>query len=167
MSDDDTPTVVVSEMLGRECYVLIANPQHPLAARQTITAEEIERAEFIWPPRTSPYGEVLARMLAKAGVRRINIASRATDYEMIRESVMAGLGIACCAKKSVASDVAARRVVILALAAAPVLTLQVRLSVSQIKRTSPNVHRLIQLIRDYWGSTKNEKTGKKNRPSGC
>ena len=73
--------------------------QHPLAARQTITAEEIERAEFIWPPRTSPYGEALTRMLAKAGVRRITIASRATDYEMIRESVMAGLGIACCAKK--------------------------------------------------------------------
>jgi DNA-binding transcriptional LysR family regulator len=145
---DAAPTAIDTEIIGSERYVLIASPQHPLAGRQTVSPKEIEGAEFVWPPRSSPYGKSLARILHDAGVRRTSIVSRATDYEVFREFVTAGLGIACCTEKSVAPDVAAGRVVILTLAA-PAMTMQVRLCVSS-KRTSAGVRLLVEQIRNHW-----------------
>lgn len=151
LSDEASPGIA-SEAIGTERYVLIANPAHPLAIRDRIDPADVERFSFVWPPQTSQFGKSLTRILSNIGVRRTNIVARATDYEVFRQLVMAGVGITCSAEKSVAPDVAAGHLIILPLNAAP-LTMQVRLIVSKVKRTSPAVHHLIEQIRSQWHQT--------------
>lgn len=149
LMSDDAPSAIDSEFIGTERYVLIANPEHPLAGRETVSPKEIEQYPFIWPPQNSPYGKSLMRILQNAGVRNMMIVSRATDFEVFRQFVMAGIGIACAVEKATALDVAAGRLVVLPLAGPP-LTMKVRLIVSQIKRASPELQRFAEQIRDYW-----------------
>ena len=147
---DSAPSEINSEVLGIEDYVLIANPDHPLAERQSIEPEELEPFAFVWPPQTSRFGKSLSRILQNAGVRRMSIAARATDYEMFRQLVMANVGITCSAKMSAAPDIAAGRIVELAFSGGP-LTMEARLSLPTTKRMSPEVSRLVAQIRSYWG----------------
>ena len=145
----EAPGFISSEAIGTERYVLIANRQHPLAARDAVRPEEVERCAFVWPPQGSRFGKSLTQILNHAGVRHMMIVSRATDYEVFRELVLAGVGITCSAEKSAAPDIEAGHLAVLPLLGPP-LTMKVRLTVSETKPVSASVRQFIELVRAHW-----------------
>jgi DNA-binding transcriptional LysR family regulator len=151
VSNDEIPHLA-SEALGTERCVLVAGRQHPLAGRDMVEPEEIERYPFVGPPQNSLFGKSIARILRDAGVRRPTMASRGTEYQILRQLVIAGVGIACMAEKSVARDVAAGDLVIVPMRGPP-LTILARLLPSPTRRATPAVQSLIAQIRACWPST--------------
>lgn len=148
ISNDDIANVS-SEALGTERCVLIAGRRHPLAGRDTVDASELERFPFVGAPESSLYGRSVDRMLRDIGMQRINMVSRATEYQVLRQLVIAGVGIACVAEKRVTRDVATGDIVVLPLSGSP-LTMTVRLLLSPGKRATPAVQSFIEAIRGCW-----------------
>jgi DNA-binding transcriptional LysR family regulator len=148
LSNEDT-NALGSRVIGSERYAIIAHPSHPLAGRGKIGIAEIERYPFVGPPQSSMFGKSLTRILNEAGVSRLNIVSRATEYPLLRELVMAGIGIACSSEKSVEKDVAAGDLVILPLDGPP-LTMDVRLLVSQSPKPSLAMRNFIEELTRCW-----------------
>ncbi len=151
ISNDEIPNVV-SEALGTERCVLIAGRQHPLAGRDMVDPQEVERFPFVGAPETSLYGRSVERMLRDVGIQRPTIVSRATEYQVLRQLVVAGVGIACVAENRVPRDVAAGDLIVLPLRGPP-LTMKVRLLLSATKRATPPVRSLIERIRGCWPKT--------------
>jgi DNA-binding transcriptional LysR family regulator len=148
LSNEDT-NALGSTAIGSERYVIVAKPDHALAGRKRITAAEIERYPFVGPPQNSMFGKSLTRILNEAGVHRINVLSRATEYPILRQLVIAGIGIACSAAKSVAQDVANKDMVVLPFGDDK-LRLGVRLLVSETPRPTAAMRSFIDEIRDCW-----------------
>jgi LysR family transcriptional regulator, low CO2-responsive transcriptional regulator len=148
ISNDEIPNVI-SEALGTERCVLIAGRQHPLAGRDLVGPREVERFPFVGAPESSLYGRSVDRMMRDIGIERMTVVSRATEYQVLRQLVIAGVGIACVTEKRVARDVAAGDIVVLPLGGAP-LTMTVRLLRSASKRPSPALQSFIEQIRSCW-----------------
>ncbi|MHB2263748.1 LysR family transcriptional regulator [Aliihoeflea sp. PC F10.4] len=102
---NEDPRGVRSEVIGREKLVLISAPNHLLARRKRINSEDIARQDFVGPPPSSLFGRGVSRLLAGAGVHHVKIAAQATEYQFLREFVVAGVGIACSLERSVAADI--------------------------------------------------------------
>ena len=151
ISDDDVPNLA-AEVLGTERFVLFAGSDHPLAGRDAVDPEEVERFPFVGAPQSSQFGKSVARMLREAGIRRPTTVSRATEYQVLRQLVIAGVGIACTAEKRVARDVASGDLVILKLRGPP-LTMTVRLLLSPAKSPTPALKGFIAQIRECWPKT--------------
>ncbi len=148
ISNDDVPNVI-SESLGTERCVLIAGRQHPLAGRDAVDPGEVERFPFVGAPESSLFGKSVDRMMRDIGIERMTIVSRATEYQVLRQLVIAGVGIACVTEKRVARDVAAGDLVVLPLRGPP-LTMTVRLLLSSTKQATPAVQSFIEQIRSSW-----------------
>jgi DNA-binding transcriptional LysR family regulator len=149
--NDEIPNTV-SEALGTERCVLIAGRQHPLAGRDMVEPQELERFPFVGAPESSLYGRSVDRMLRDVGIQRMTIVSRATEYQVLRQLVIAGVGIACVVGNRVARDVAAGDLVVLPLRGPP-LTMTVRLLQSTTKRATPAVRSFIEAVRSCWPKT--------------
>jgi DNA-binding transcriptional LysR family regulator len=96
---------VRAEVIGRERLVLIAAPNHPLAQRKRIKPKDVARYDFVGPPPSSLFGRGVSKLLASAGISHIKVAAQATEYQFLREFVVAGVGIACSLERSVAADI--------------------------------------------------------------
>ena len=96
---------VRAETIGREKLVLIAGPNHPLARRKRIKPQDVARYDFVGPPPSSLFGRGVSKLLAGAGINHVKVAAQATEYQFLREFVVAGVGIACSLERSVAADI--------------------------------------------------------------
>jgi len=96
---------VRAEIIGREKLVLIAGPNHPLARRKRIKPQDVARYDFVGPPPSSLFGRGVSKLLAGAGINHVKVAAQATEYQFLREFVVAGVGIACSLERSVAADI--------------------------------------------------------------
>ncbi|MBP2561881.1 DNA-binding transcriptional LysR family regulator [Neorhizobium galegae] len=95
---------VRAETIGREKLVLIASPNHPLAHRKRVKPQDVARYDFVGPPPSSLFGRGVSKLLANAGISHVKVAAQATEYQFLREFVVAGVGIACSLERSVAAD---------------------------------------------------------------
>jgi DNA-binding transcriptional LysR family regulator len=96
---------VRAEIIGREKLVLIASPNHALARRKGIKPKDLARYDFVGPPPSSLFGRGVSKLLAGAGIDHVKVAAQATEYQFLREFVVAGVGIACSLERSVAADI--------------------------------------------------------------
>jgi DNA-binding transcriptional LysR family regulator len=96
---------VRAEIIGREKLVLIAAPNHALARRKRIRPLDVARYDFVGPPPSSLFGRGVSKLLANAGISHVKVAAQATEYQFLREFVVAGVGIACSLQRSVAADI--------------------------------------------------------------
>ncbi len=96
---------VRAEIIGREKLVLIAAPNHALARRKRIKPQDVARYDFVGPPPSSLFGRGVSKLLAGAGINHVKVAAQATEYQFLREFVVAGVGIACSLERSVAADI--------------------------------------------------------------
>jgi DNA-binding transcriptional LysR family regulator len=96
---------VRAEIIGREKLVLIASPNHALARRKRIRPQDVARCDFVGPPPSSLFGRGVSKLLANAGISHVKVAAQATEYQFLREFVVAGVGIACSLERSVAADI--------------------------------------------------------------
>jgi molybdate transport repressor ModE-like protein len=116
----NTPIAGVrSKLIGRLRFVVFAPPDHPLAARKRIPAGELREFEFVGPPERSMFGRTVAAMLQTIGVEPLNIVSEGTEFSVLRDLTVAGMGLCCSLEASVRADVASGQVVVLDIDAPP------------------------------------------------
>jgi molybdate transport repressor ModE-like protein len=116
----NTPIAGVrSKLIGRLRFVVFAPPNHPLAARKRIPAAELREFEFVGPPERSMFGRTVAAMLQTIGVDPLNIVSEGTEFSVVRDLCVAGMGLCCSLEASVRADVASGQVIVLDIDAPP------------------------------------------------
>lgn len=94
--------------LGTDTLVLIAPPQHPLAARKSIRLEEIRGENFVAFDNNIPTGEKLNQALAYRGVE-VNVRMKNENIDTLKRSVEVGLGVSIVPKKTITAEVQQKR----------------------------------------------------------
>lgn len=131
--------------LGRYRLGFIAAPDHPLAGRTQIPPETLAQYPFVWAYRSSYFGRTLTGMLQQQGVPPLTIRSQAEEISMLREMVLAGLGITFSLLRSVQKDLSAGTLVELDVDVDP---MYLQLSYAKNPRASlPEIDKLVDLVR--------------------
>jgi LysR family transcriptional regulator, low CO2-responsive transcriptional regulator len=65
------------------------------------------------------FGRTVTAMLQSIGVERINIVSEGTEFGVVRDLAVAGVGLCCSLEASVSADIASKRVTVLDIDAPP------------------------------------------------
>lgn len=144
LSKDDVPGLATT-LLGRYRLAFIAPRDHALAHQQQIAPEVLAQHPFISAYRSSYFGRTLGQMMTDAGMPTPPIRSQAQDMGMVREMVLAGLGISLSLRRSVAQDLQEGRLVELDVALPP-MHLQLRCAVSQ-RGMRPEIEALVERLR--------------------
>jgi molybdate transport repressor ModE-like protein len=143
---NDEPAGIPSTLLGRQRFVVFSAPDHPLAKRRRIRPSELSDHEFVGPVATSMFGLTQQRLLSWLGVERVKVVSEATEFALVRDLCMAGLGLACSLEASVAADVDAGRICLLDIDGPP-LFMDVRLLINPQRRNVRAVQDLADCVR--------------------
>ena len=106
MSAGDVPDLQTTP-LGRYRLAFIAAPNHPLAGQARIPPAVLAQHPFVAAYRSSHFGRTVAGLLQAAGVPALTIRSQAQELTMLREMVLAGIGINVAMLRSVQADLAA------------------------------------------------------------
>lgn len=111
----------VADVLGDHPYVLIAPPGHPLACKETVTAEELLSETFLTREEGSGTRILTTRYLDRIGEGRPYRSIEMGTNETIKQAVIAGLGIAMISAHTVVPELEAGRLVTLKLAGMPIV----------------------------------------------
>ncbi len=131
--------------LGRYRLAFVAAPDHPLAGRARIAPEVLAQHPFVAAYRSSYFGRSLAQLLHEAGVPPLTIRSQAEEMSVLREMVLAGIGICVSLRRSVQKDLAAGTLVELDVDLDP---MYLRLSYAKHSHASlPQIDTLVQMVR--------------------
>jgi LysR family transcriptional regulator, low CO2-responsive transcriptional regulator len=112
---------VSSEYFGQHPQVVIAAPDHPLAARKTIDKAELASESFIVREPGSGTRGIFDYFLGGIVVRQPRIGIEIGSNETIKQAVMAGLGLALISAHTIEAEVAAGRLVILDVVGLPIM----------------------------------------------
>ena len=137
----DLPT----EPLGRYRFAFIATPDHPLAGQTRISPERLAQHPFVAAYRNSYFGRTVAGMLQAAGVPPLTIRSQAQETTMLREMVLAGMGISVMMLRTAQPDLAAGTMVELDVDLDP-MYLQLRYA-KNLRGNAPEIDSLVELVR--------------------
>jgi DNA-binding transcriptional LysR family regulator len=148
LSQDEVPGLP-TRLLGRYRLAFIAPPDHVLANQTQIDPAVLAQHPFISAYRSSYFGRTLWQLMTDAGLPTPPVRSQAQDMGMVREMVLAGLGISLSLRRSIAKDLQDGRLVELDVALPP-MHLQLRCAVSQ-RAKRPEVEALVELLRQAEG----------------
>lgn len=126
---DEAPADIPSLLLAKQPFVIFAAPDHPLAAHARAKASTVAGYAFVGPVESSMFGRIQKRLLARVGLHRMRLAAEGTEFSVVRDLVMAGVGLGCSLAASVETDVAAGRLKVIDIDAPP-LHLDVRLLIA-------------------------------------
>jgi DNA-binding transcriptional LysR family regulator len=102
---------VPTELVGSEPVGFYVAPSHPLAQRRRIEAKELSCYPFVSARKDSRSGLMLERLLTPLGLVDFPICCRTTEDDISRAFAIAGLAVAICFSRSVADDIAAKRLI--------------------------------------------------------
>lgn len=111
---------VRASVFGDHPLVIIAAPDHPLAARRDISKEEIAREQFLIREPGSGTRISFERFLGDIPGRLDEPGMEMDSNETIKQAVMAGLGVAFISAHTVAWEVEAGRLAVLDVVGLPV-----------------------------------------------
>jgi len=97
---------------------IIAAPSHPFSLRNTLSPEDLESEAFIVREAGSGTRHAMDRYFADVGMH-VNVVMETDSNETIKQSVMAGIGIAMLSLHTVRLEMAAGRLVVLRVAGLP------------------------------------------------
>lgn len=112
MDDPVYATSLQVEPLLQEEIVLLVAPDHPLAARPAIRAEDLEGAQCLLTEQGCSYRNAFERVLNDAHIAAITDLEF-SSVEAIKQCVIAGIGIAFLPKITVASEIEQGRLQVL------------------------------------------------------
>jgi DNA-binding transcriptional LysR family regulator len=140
---EEVPGIQTTSM-GRYRLAFIATPSHPLAKCERIPVETVARHPFISAVRSSYFGRTLERILQAAGFPTPLHGSQAEELSMVRNMVLAGMGISLSLRRSVQQELAEGRLVELDVDVDPMYLV---LKYARSKRArAPEIDQLIELI---------------------
>ena len=94
--------------------VLIAPPDHRLASRRRVSAQELTSERFVVRERGSGTRDVAERALSKHGVHPV-VALQLGSTEAVKQAVAAGLGLAIVSRYAAADQLALGRIALVRL----------------------------------------------------
>lgn len=144
LSPGEVPGLHTTAM-GRYRLAFIAAPDHPLAGRTRIPPEELARHPFVAAYRSSYFGRTLSTMLHDAGVPPLVVRSQAQEMPMLREMVLAGMGILFGLRRSAEKELATGALVELDVDLDP-MYLQLRYAKST-RATLAEIDALVEMVR--------------------
>ena len=109
---------IMSHGVGAHPQVVIAPPDHPLAARRVITRAQLAREDFILREDGSGTRGVF---LAFFGDAQPRIKFEMESNETIKQAVMAGLGLSLISAHTIEAEVAAGRLKVLDVEGLPII----------------------------------------------
>ena len=111
---------VESVELGDHPHVVIASPSHPLATKRRIAFDRLADETLLMREVGSGTRILTERLLMEAGVRPRTFMEISSN-ETIKQSVMAGLGVALISGHTIAAEIDTHRLVILDVVGLPVM----------------------------------------------
>lgn len=106
---------IESEVLSHEPLRLVVAPQHPLASRDKVTADEVRSHPFVTALRGSRYFELADAALGGIGIKNYDVAMELQESNAVKEMVRHGTGIACLPACTVRTEIGAGSLVALKL----------------------------------------------------
>jgi len=85
----------------------VVSPQHPLAARASVSPEEVGRHPFVTGLRGSRYFDLVRDALKTIGIARFDVAMELQETAPVKEMVRHGAGVACLVRCTVSAEIAA------------------------------------------------------------
>ena len=113
--------VVEATTLGPHPHVIVAAPDHPLAAVTRVDPEALLRETFLAREEGSGTRILMSRFLDRIGEGRPVRTSEMGTNETIKQAVMAGLGIALISQHTVMEELRQRRLVALPIEGMPIV----------------------------------------------
>lgn len=126
---------LTSESFARHPLVVIAPPNHPLAARKRIALSALEGETFLVREQGSGTRSAMERFFGERGIQ-LTIGMEMGSNETIKQSVMAGLGLSFLSQHTIGLELATSQLAILKVEGTPVMR-QWNLVHREEKRLSP------------------------------
>lgn len=136
-----------SQVIGGQRLRIVAGPNHPLAGRRHVKAADVAKYGFVSPPPGTLFGRAVKRLLNNIGIRDIKVVAQVTEYQFLRELVIAGVGLSCSLENNVEADIKAG-VLSLVDIEANELIIGIRLISSPSRPPSPPMTQLIEYLRE-------------------
>ncbi len=112
---------ITSHELGDHPNIIIAAPDHPLAKLSSIKPETLLNETILLREPGSGTRRLAMRFMDQAGQGRSYATLQMTSNESIKQSVMAGLGIAMISKHTVLAELESRRLAELKIPGLPII----------------------------------------------
>jgi len=145
IDDEDIESIIVRQ----EPLVLVAHPDHPLAAMEHIGVSELEGQYLIVTEQGCTYRAALERLLGRHGIG-FHILHEFGNLEAIKQCVSYGLGIALVPRITVTRELSERKLVTLPFAHTEI-TFYTQIVHHKKKWISPAIRHLIELLEGYDG----------------
>lgn len=129
--------------LATERICVLTRPDHPLASLARVTPQDLAGEVVLHTEAACAYRQLFDRMLAEAGVRP-EVAIEFTSLEAIKQSAIAGMGIAVLPELAVEAEVAQGRLAILPFA--PGFTVDTQVTWHKDKWLSPALAAFLALV---------------------
>ncbi|MBH0236764.1 LysR family transcriptional regulator [Methylobrevis albus] len=136
---------VEATRIGAHPLVMIAPPGHRLAGRRDLVPADLAGESFLVREAGSGTRAAFETFMIDAGVDRPLDVAELRSNETIKQSVMAGLGIAFISGHTVASELDARRLVLLNVAGLPVAR-----AWYVVRRSDKRLLPAAIALRDFW-----------------
>ena len=139
-----TPPGLTIEPLASEEFAIIASPQHPLAGRRRISAQQLSEQPFVITT-TSAYWELIDAKLRAVGVTP-RVVAEARNSDALSELVKRNVGYSVLPKPLVAAEIAAGRFVSLRLAVPPMVG-ELVVAFRSRRSVSPLIEEFVRFMR--------------------
>jgi DNA-binding transcriptional LysR family regulator len=120
MGRPPTDMKVVADLIGDHPHVIVARPDHRLADRADIRPAELAAEVMLVREAGSGTRRLMEEFLAEFGVKP-RIGMQISSNETIKQSVMAGLGIAFLSGHTIDAEIANQRLKVLKVAGMPIV----------------------------------------------
>jgi DNA-binding transcriptional LysR family regulator len=138
--------------LRSERMVLVCHPEHALAGRSSVTAENLEGEDFIGFDRDLPIRKEIDRYLRQRSVN-IRVVMEFDNIETIKQAIEIGAGISLLPEPTVRADSRSGRVAVVRLTA-PQLQRPIGIIHRQRKVFTPTATRFIELLQEIQGGSR-------------
>jgi molybdate transport repressor ModE-like protein len=101
---NDPPAQWTTSEIGREPFIFVASPEHPLARHQLVQPEELRTSRFIRGATGSRLSREVDGLLHSIGLTDLNVATHTTDAGIVKQLVTTGVGILFAPHSSVRAD---------------------------------------------------------------
>jgi len=112
---------VESEPFGPRPHVMIAGAKHPLARSKHVSKSELAKQKFIVREEGSGTRNIFEYFFNVEMIQTPKITVEIGSNETIKQAVMPGLGLSLISAHTIASEVAARRLVVLKVEGLPIV----------------------------------------------
>jgi len=112
---------VSSEPIGPHPYVIIASPDHPLVGKAQIFKEELLNQDFVVRDEGSGTRSMFEYLFSGLAVRSHKVRVQIASNEIVKQAVMAGLGLSLISAHTIEAEVTSGRLVILHVDGLPIV----------------------------------------------